>query len=168
MKVLERLNKILEEKKIPSELTDDGNNLSLMLSKSITGKEIFGDIFYKPFSENKADGGYWIFDFEVYDASGLKNESIQDLSIASTITNPVLPSGGYGVRIDDDGESRFLIYRMSLPVRGGESIEWLTEEMNECLNVSNAILKTTAPDLIKVAEGALSPEEYTEKICSLS
>ena len=91
MSILEKLEKELNEKKIPAKLIEEGKVLSLYLDEKFAGTETYGDIYFRPFSEAEGSGGYWYERWEVADVKDLSDEERGDLCAACAMINPALP-----------------------------------------------------------------------------
>ena len=143
-KVLEKLSKEFEKKKVPAQLTEDGKALSLYLSKDVAGREVYTDIWFRPYAEDKKEGGYWILRSEVAEVSGLSPEEKSELANRIAVINPGLLAGGYGLFMEDEVEEEYLTYRISVPLNGKATEEFMIDELLNAASVSAEIIKDSA------------------------
>ena len=163
----EKLSAMLAEIKIPAKLTEEKDMLTLLLPEEIAGPDVYGYVFFVPFSGDGDEGGYYMIRFELLDTLKLSGDDQQRLASAVSMINPVLYAGGYALtgytpQTATDPETKSLIYQISVPVAFKPKNEWLLEELMLSIKVSAAVLKKSAPLLLDVAAQKTSVKDLLE------
>ena len=169
--MLERLSKELSDIKIPAKLTEEEDMLTLLLPEGVAGPDVYGYVFYVPFSEDDDENGYWMLRFDISDTSKLDEDEWQKLASAVSMINPVLYAGGYALtgytpQTETDPDTKNLIYRLSLPIAFKPEKEWLLQELMHSIKVSAAVISKSAPLLLDVAAGKTPIKDLLEAVYS--
>ena len=162
--VLSRLEKYFTEKLIAARLMDDDTRLTVLLTDLVPNMEIYGDIYFQQTGED-AGFGLLTMEFELMDASILEQDPALDLMIGASMLNAAIPLGGFGLRTNEDGnELRELVYRQITPLDAALSEDQSYSAAETAFFAMAAVMKNAAPDLIALAKGEITQEEFLEKL----
>ncbi len=141
MKVLKKLSEELEKRRIAAKFIEEDAILTVYFSEEEVGHEVYGDIFFRPYSDEKDSGGYYILRWEVMEVSGLSDMKKSQMCNLVAVLNSRLTTGGYGYYAGDDEE--WLIFRMSIPFAEKVKDEWLVNELVDAVALSATVIKNT-------------------------
>ncbi len=143
MKVLKKLSEELEKRSIAAKLIEDEAILAVYFSEEETGHEVYGDIFFRPFSDEKDAGGIYTLGWRVMEVSGLSDMKKSQMCTLAAVINSRLTTGGYGYYAKDDEKDEWLIFRMSIPFAEKVKDEWLVNELVDAVALSASVIKNT-------------------------
>ncbi len=143
MKVLKKLNDELNKRSVPAQLIEEDSILTVYLSPEEAGHEVYGDIYFRPYSDEKDSGGYYILNWEVMEVSPLSDMKKSEMCNIAAVVNTRLTAGGYGYFVRDDVDDEWLIFRMSISLANSVGEDWLIKELLDSIALSAANIKNT-------------------------
>jgi len=138
----DRLNK----RKVAAKLEDSGDItlLTVYLSGTPEGTELFTDICFFPQEERMGQVSFCNMRTEIKDLSGLELEKVNDYCRRVSELNITLPIGGYGIELSDDGTRlQRLLFTATIPIVPSIKGEKLTDTLEDTLAlVRETIIQT--------------------------
>ena len=163
--VLSRLEKMFADNRIAARMEDDDTRLTLLMTELVPDMEIYADLFFPPVAKEIGDFKLFALEFELMDTSELAPEPGLDLLCACAMMNAAIPLGGFGVRKNDDNDTlEELVFRYTLPLEAALTQDQVYAACENAFFALAAVLENAAPDLIALAKGEITQEEFLEKL----
>ena len=163
--VLSRLEKMFGDSMIAARMEEDDTRLTVLLTGLVPDTEIYGDLFFPPVAKEIGDFKLFACEFELMDASGLEAEPGLDLMCACAMMNAAIPLGGFGVTKNEDSDTlQDLVFRYPLPLTASCTEDQVYAACENTFFALAAVLENAAPDLIALAKGEITRDEFLEKL----